>query len=157
MSQTVASSLSDSESVGSRPGIDFHPRALYILFATELWERFGFYTLLATMTLFLQDKVEGLSWTRDEATSLWSNCLMFVYMTPFLGGLIADQVLGYRRSIVIGGVVFAIGYFLLSLGSAAAFYASLVLIFIGTAFSSRIFDHGRQLLSRRQPASRCRI
>ena len=134
MSQTILPSASQSTTMGSRPGVDHHPKALYILFATELWERFGFYTLLATMTLFLQDRVEGLSWTRDQATSLWSNCLMFVYMTPFLGGLIADQFLGYRRSILIGGIVFATGYFLLSLGSATAFYASLVLIFIGNGF-----------------------
>jgi POT family proton-dependent oligopeptide transporter len=134
MSQTALSSPSQSPGAGSRPGIDFHPRALYILFATEMWERFGFYTIAATMTLFLQDKVEGLGWTRDQATSLWSNYLMFVYMTPFLGGLIADQLLGYRRSIVIGGIVFAAGYFLLSLGWAAAFYAALVMIFIGNGF-----------------------
>ncbi len=134
MSQTVVPSDSVSTTAGSRPGIDHHPRALYILFATELWERFGFYTLLATMTLFLQDKVEGLSWSRNDATSLWSNCLMFVYMTPFLGGLLADQLLGYRRSIVIGGIVFAIGYFLLSTGTATAFYISLMLIFIGNGF-----------------------
>lgn len=134
MSQTVVPTPSESPMAGSRPGIDYHPRALYILFATELWERYGFYTLLATMTLFLQDKVEGLSWERNDATAMWSNCLMFVYMTPFLGGLIADRILGYRRSILIGGIVFALGYFLLSSGSATAFYTSLVLIFIGNGF-----------------------
>jgi proton-dependent oligopeptide transporter, POT family len=134
MSQIVVPSTPGATPTGSRPGIDHHPRALYVLFGAEMWERFGFYTIAATMTLFLQDKVEGLGWTRDDATSLWSNYLMFVYMTPFLGGLIADQFLGYRRSIVIGGLVFVAGYLLLSLGWAASFYAALVLIFIGNGF-----------------------
>ena len=134
MSQIVATSPSESPNIGPRPGIDFHPRALYILFLTEMWERFGFYTIAATMTLYLQDKVEGFGWTRTQATDMWSYYLMFVYLTPFLGGLLADQLLGYRRSIIIGGIVFAAGYFLLSLGWLAAFYLSLVLIFIGNGF-----------------------
>ncbi len=132
MSQTVANVSSSAE--GSRPGIDHHPRALFVLFATEMWERFGFYTIAAVMTLFLQNQSEGFGWTRDQATGLWSNYLMFVYLTPFLGGLIADRVLGYRKSILIGGVVFVAGYMLLALGSVGAFYAALVMIFIGNGF-----------------------
>lgn len=116
------------------PGIDYHPAGLYILFATEMWERFGFYTVAAVMTLFLQDKVQGFGWTRAEATSLWSNYLFFVYLTPFLGGLIADVKLGYRLAVLIGGVVFAAGYFLLSAGIEAAFYAALVMLFVGNGF-----------------------
>ena len=65
MSQTVAPSASQSTTPGQIPGIDFHPRALYILFATEMWERFGFYTIAATMTLFLQDKSRGASAGRE--------------------------------------------------------------------------------------------
>src|SRR5438045_4004360 len=63
----------------SGPG---HPPGLYFLFATEMWERFGFYTAAAIMTLYLQRG--GFGWTKDEATSLWSNYLMFVYATPLL-------------------------------------------------------------------------
>ena len=95
------------------------------MFATEMWERYGFYTVLAVMTLFLQDRVEGFGWTRARATALWSNYLMFVYLTPLLGGLIADRLIGYRRCIVIGGVFFIAGYFLLSLGTIGIFYAAL--------------------------------
>ena len=116
------------------PGIDYHPGSLYVLFATEMWERFGFYTVAAVMTLFLQDKVQGFGWSKDEATVLWSNYLMFVYLTPFLGGLIADKYLGYRRSILIGGTFFVAGYLLLAMGSAGAFYAALVLLFVGNGF-----------------------
>ncbi len=134
MSQTVTTAAGSEPAGRSRPGIDHHPPALYILFATEMWERFGFYTLLAVMTLFLQDKVEGFGWTRAHATQLWSYNLMFVYMTPFLGGLIADQWLGYRRSILIGGVVFVVGYLMLAVRSVPAFYCALVLVYIGNGF-----------------------
>ncbi len=87
MSQSVATAADSKPAARSRPGIDHHPPALYVLFATEMWERFGFYTMAAVMTLFLQDKVQGFGWTRDQATGLWSYYLMFVYLTPFLGGL----------------------------------------------------------------------
>ena len=134
MSQSVTTAADSKPAARSRPGIDHHPLALYVLFATEMWERFGFYTLAAVMTLFLQDKVQGFGWTREQATDLWSYYLMFVYMTPFLGGLIADQWIGYRRSILIGGVVFIAGYLMLAMGSLAAFYAALVMVFIGNGF-----------------------
>lgn len=127
------STTADSESAVGQSK-ERHPRGLYILFATEMWERFGFYTTAAIMTLFLQDQVQGFGWTKSQATLLWSNYLMFVYLTPFLGGLIADRYLGYRPSIVIGGLVFVAGYFLLSLGSPASFYAALALIFVGNGF-----------------------
>jgi POT family proton-dependent oligopeptide transporter len=116
------------------PGIDYHPASLYVLFTTEMWERFGFYTVGAVMTLYLQNKTQGYGWSRKEATSLWSYYLMFVYLTPFLGGLIADRFLGYRRSILLGGIICVGGYFLLGTGSMSAYYAALVLIFIGNGF-----------------------
>ncbi len=131
MSQSVTTAADSKPAARSRPGFDHHPSALYVLFATEMWERFGFYTLAAVMTLFLQDKVQGFGWTRDDATDLWSYYLMFVYMTPFLGGLIADQWIGYRRSILIGGFFFIAGYLMLAMGSEAVFYGALVMVFVG--------------------------
>ena len=73
-----------------------------------MWERFGFYTAAAIMTLYLQRG--GFGWTSDQATSLWSYYLMFVYATPLIGGWLADQFLGYRRSVLIGGLLFVAGY-----------------------------------------------
>src|SRR6476469_5330954 len=113
------------ETVGAAKGR--HPLVLYIPFATEMWERFGFYIAAAIMTLYLQRG--GFGWTKDEATSLWSNYLMFVYATPLLGGWLADKFLGYRRSVLIGGLLFIAGYALLGLGSVALFYVALGLIF----------------------------
>jgi POT family proton-dependent oligopeptide transporter len=109
-----------------------HPRGLYILFATEMWERFGFYTAAAVMTLYLQRG--GFGWTKGQATSLWSNYLMFVYATPLIGGWLADRFLGYRRSVLIGGALFTGGYLLLGLGSIATYYFALALIFAGNGF-----------------------
>lgn len=109
-----------------------HPKELYILFATEMWERFGFYTTAAIMTLYLQRG--GFGWTRDQATSLWSNYMMFVYFTPLIGGILADRFLGFRRSVLIGGIVLACGYAALATGRIATFYPALALIFIGNGF-----------------------
>ena len=109
-----------------------HPRGLYILFGTEMWERFGFYTAAAIMTLYLQRG--GFGWTKPQATTLWSNYLMFVYATPLIGGWLADRFLGYRRAVLIGGIVFVAGYTMLGLGNPSAFYAALALIFVGNGF-----------------------
>lgn len=109
-----------------------HPAGLYILFATELWERFGFYTAAAIMTLYLQRG--GFGWTKDHATTLWSNYTMFVYATPLIGGFLADRYVGYRRSVLIGGVFFAAGYALLALGSEGLYYLALTGLFVGNGF-----------------------
>lgn len=117
---------------GNAPTRLRHPPGLYMLFATEMWERFGFYTAAAIMTLYLQRG--GFGWTKGQATSLWSNYLMFVYATPLIGGWLADRFLGYRRSVLLGGVLFAAGYTLLGLGSITSFYLALGLIFAGNGF-----------------------
>ncbi|GIW88363.1 MAG: dipeptide/tripeptide permease [Isosphaeraceae bacterium] len=109
-----------------------HPRELYILFATEMWERFGFYTAAALMTLYLQ--YGGFNWTARQAAGLWANYLMFVYATPLIGGWLADRFLGYRRSVLLGGLFFIAGYALLSLGKVSTFYLALGLLFVGNGF-----------------------
>jgi POT family proton-dependent oligopeptide transporter len=97
-----------------------------------MWERFGFYTAAALMTLYLQ--YGGFNWTTKQATGLWSNYLMFVYATPLIGGWLADKFLGYRRSVFIGALFFIAGYALLGMGQLATFYLALGLLFIGNGF-----------------------
>ena len=109
-----------------------HPKGLYILFATEMWERFGFYTCAAIMTLYLQRG--GFGWSKSQATSLWSNYLMFVYLTPLIGGWLADRFLGYRRAVLLGGLFFVGGYVLLGVGQLSTYYIALALLFIGNGF-----------------------
>ncbi len=109
-----------------------HPKELYILFGSEMWERFGFYTAAALMTLYLQ--YGGFGWKKADATTLWSNYMMFVYATPFVGGILADHFVGYRRSVVIGGILFVLGYGMLAAGQLATFWVALALIFVGNGF-----------------------
>jgi POT family proton-dependent oligopeptide transporter len=118
-------------SAPARHDPDRHPRGLYVLFATELWERFSFYTMLALFTLYLQDKAEGFGWTAAQATTLRANYLLFVFFSPIFGGWIADRLLGYRRTVLIGGFFFIAGHILLAFPSIQAVYAALVCLVIG--------------------------
>jgi POT family proton-dependent oligopeptide transporter len=117
--------------VHDRPDTGKHPRGLYVLFATEMWERFSFYSMLSLFTLYLQNKQEGFGWTLPEATSLYSNYLMFVYASPLVGGWLADRKLGYRRSVMIGGLFFMAGHLLLSFRSIPIVYLALVCLVVG--------------------------
>jgi POT family proton-dependent oligopeptide transporter len=99
-----------------------------------MWERFSFYTMLAMFTLYLRDADDGFGWTAAQATSLYSTYLMFVYASPLVGGLVADWKLGYRRSVMIGGVFFMAGHLLLAFRSVEAVYAALTCLVIGNGF-----------------------
>lgn len=111
-----------------------HPKGLYVLFATEMWERFSFYSMLAMFTLYLQDADEGFGWTSARATELYANYLMFVYASPLIGGWAADRKLGYRRAVMIGGLFFIAGHLLLSFRSLPVVYAALTCLVIGNGF-----------------------
>ncbi|MDQ3805187.1 MAG: peptide MFS transporter [Acidobacteriota bacterium] len=113
------------------PDLDKHPKGLYVLFATEMWERFSFYSMLALFTLYMQNTEEGFGWTADRATGLYANYLMFVYASPLIGGWLADKKLGYRRAVMIGGFFFMAGHLLLSFRSLTAVYAALTCLVIG--------------------------
>jgi proton-dependent oligopeptide transporter, POT family len=114
--------------------LDKHPKGLYVLFATEMWERFSFYSMLALFTLYLRDPEQGFGWTAEQATTLYSWYLMFVYASPLIGGIIADWKLGYRRSVMIGGLFFVAGHGLLSFHSLMFVYAALTCLVIGNGF-----------------------
>src|SRR5688572_8646874 len=108
-----------------------HPKGLYVLFATEMWERFSFYSMLALFTLYLQNPDEGFGWSAARATGLYANYLMFVYASPLIGGWLADKKLGYRKAVMIGGFFFMAGHGLLSIRSMTAVYAALTCLVIG--------------------------
>jgi len=118
----------------TRVDLDTHPKGLYALFATEMWERFSFYSMLALFTLYMQDFREGFGWTPAQATSLYANYLMFVYASPLIGGWLADKVLGYRKAVMIGGFFFMAGHGLLSIPALWAVYAALTCLVIGNGF-----------------------
>lgn len=119
---------------GGATGFAGHPKGLYALFATEMWERFSFYSMLALFTLYLRDPVQGFGWTAADATGLYANYLMFVYASPLIGGLIADKVTGYRKAVMIGGFFFMAGHGLLSIPALWAVYLALTCLVIGNGF-----------------------
>jgi POT family proton-dependent oligopeptide transporter len=123
-----------AENTGAVTGENKHPKGLYVLFGTEMWERFSFYSMLALFTLYLRDPTEGFGWTATQATSLYANYLMFVYASPLIGGLIADKITGYRKAVMIGGFFFMAGHGLLSIPALWAVYAALTCLVIGNGF-----------------------
>jgi len=109
-----------------------HPKGLKALFFTEMWERLGFYLMLGILYLYIIDTERGgLGFSNATAGEIYGTYLAFVYFTPFLGGMIADRYLGFRRSVFIGGLLMAVGYFALGVRSLPSFYAGLVLLCIG--------------------------
>lgn len=96
-----------------------HPKGLYTLFATEMWERFSYYGMRALLTLYLTAELVngGFGLDRDESLKLYAIFTGLVYLTPILGGWVADNFLGKRKTVYIGGFVMAIGQFLLAASS----------------------------------------
>ncbi len=92
-----------------------HPKGLFLLFGTEMWERFSYYGMRAFLVFYLTAKTMdgGMGWSTTDAISLYGTFTMLVYITPLLGGWLADNVLGQRRAIIIGGLLMAAGQFTL--------------------------------------------
>ena len=113
-----------------------HPRGLYVLFFTEMWERFGYYLMLGIFSLYMIDSVQngGMGFSATKKSDIYGTYLGLVYLTPFIGGLLADRILGYRRSIIIGALLMAAGYLGMALPGETAFYISLLLIIVGNGF-----------------------
>lgn len=124
-----------------------HPKGLYSLFFTEMWERFSYYGMRALLTIFLTAELAtgGFGLDRSESLSIYGVFTALVYLTPILGGWFADKILGQRKSILIGGLVMAVGQFMLA-GSAFVdlmgdletrknfFYLGLGVLILGNGF-----------------------
>ena len=112
-----------------------HPKSLYILFLTEMWERFAYYLMVGILLLYLiDDKTGGKGMTEKMGADIVGSFIALVYLTPFIGGLIADRYLGYIKSIFLGGTLMALGYFGLSFPGNTALYVSLFLVIVGNGF-----------------------
>lgn len=120
----------------SKNGQSNHPKGLYVLFFTEMWERFGYYLMLGIFSLYMLDNVEngGMGFSPGQKSDVYGTYLGLVYLTPFIGGLLADRVLGYRNAILIGGLLMAGGYLGLAIPGEQTFYISLLLIILGNGF-----------------------
>lgn len=113
-----------------------HPKGLYVLFFSEMWERFGFYLIIGIFSLYMLDSVDhgGMGFSPAKKSDIYGTYIGLVYLTPFIGGLLADRILGYRKSIIMGGLLMAAGYLGLSIPGEGTFYISLLLIILGNGF-----------------------
>jgi proton-dependent oligopeptide transporter, POT family len=114
-----------------------HPRGLYVLFFTEMWERFGYYLMVGILLLFLKDTIShgGRGMDNHMAADIVGSYVALIYLTPFIGGLLAARYFGYRRSIFFGGSLMACGYYLLAVPhSGSLLYVALGLVIVGNGF-----------------------
>jgi len=108
-----------------------HPKGLYYLFFAELWERFSFYGMRALLMLYM---TQHLLYSDDMSFGIFAAYGSLVYVTPLIGGIISDKVLGYRKSIILGGILMALGHFVLTIEHPITFYTSLALLIVGNGF-----------------------
>ncbi len=112
-----------------------HPKGLFILFLTEMWERFSYYGMRAILVLFLVAKTNednpGFGWTDGEAYALYGWYTMFVYVASIPGGILADRFIGQKKSVMLGGLLLCAGHGILAVEALWAFYTGLVLIVLG--------------------------
>ncbi len=112
-----------------------HPIGLYVLFFTEMWERFSYYGMRAILVLYLVGKTtdvnSGMGWSQAEALSLYGWYTMLVYVASIPGGIIADKVLGQKKSVMLGGLILVAGHGILAVTELWAFYTGLGLIIVG--------------------------
>ena len=113
------------------------PSGLFFLFFTEMWERFSFYGMRVLLVQFLTaeillgDPKGGWGWTSEQATALYGTYAMLLYLTPVLGGIIADKYLGTRRAVIIGSIIMTIGQLCLFLHSTTMFFVGLTCLIVG--------------------------
>src|SRR5881296_1850404 len=115
--------------IASDTGWFGHPRGLSTLFFTELWERFSYYGMRGFLILYM---VKALSFTDQHAGAVYGNYVSSVWLAAILGGVVADRWLGQYRSVLIGGILIALGHFALAFHPLPFFYAGLSLIVVGT-------------------------
>ncbi|HET7307230.1 MAG TPA: peptide MFS transporter [Gammaproteobacteria bacterium] len=115
-------------------GAMHHPRGLYTLFFTEMWERFSYYGMRALLVLFMVAAIkdDGLGLTDKTATAIYGLYTAAVYVTNLPGGWIADRLIGQQRAVFWGGVIIAIGHFTLAIPSEQTFFLGLVFVSLGT-------------------------
>ena len=108
-----------------------HPKGLYLLFGVEMWERFSFYGMRVLLMLYM---LKALEFSTEKAGSVYGLYTGLVYLTPLLGGYIADRYWGQRRAILVGGVLMMLGHFAMAVQSLPFFYSALALLILGNGF-----------------------
>src|SRR3954468_10166703 len=108
-----------------------HPRALAYLFFAEAWERFSYYGMRALLVLYL---TKSFLFGDKAAYAIFGSYTALVYTTPVIGGLLADRLLGFRKAVLLGGILMALGHFAMALQNLQVFYLALALLICGNGF-----------------------
>jgi proton-dependent oligopeptide transporter, POT family len=117
-----------------------HPSGLFVLFFTEMWERFSFYGMRVLLIQYLTAEVifgsarSGLGWSVESASALYGTYVMLLYLTPVFGGVIADKYLGSWKSVIVGALIMTLGHASMAIESNATFFIGLACLVIGTGF-----------------------
>jgi len=115
-----------------------HPAGLFVLFFTEMWERFSYYGMRAILVIFLTASMTGenpgWAWTRENALSLLGTYALLVYLTPILGGYIADRKIGYRLAVVIGALLMTLGHASMAVETPTFLYIGISFLILGNGF-----------------------
>ncbi|MEC8536718.1 MAG: oligopeptide:H+ symporter [Bacteroidota bacterium] len=115
-----------------------HPAGLFVLFFTEMWERFSYYGMRAILVIFLTGAVigdnPGWEWSTSAALSLLGTYAMLVYLTPLVGGWLADNKIGYRMAVVIGALLMTLGHASMAVETPASLYIGIALLILGNGF-----------------------
>ena len=125
---TVGNASSDSS-----PALFGHPTGLFNLFFAEMWERFSYYGMRALL-VFYMTKTAFLSYSDARAYTVYGAYTALVYMTPFIGGMLADRILGARIAVIIGGILMALGHLVMTIENSTTFYIALTLLILGNGF-----------------------
>lgn len=124
----------NKESIGQKQILG-HPQGLFYLFFAELWERFSFYGMRALLTLYMVNVIFEALATRDyAAAAVYASYGSLVYASTVIGGKISDSILGMRQSIFLGGILMALGHFVLAIENDIAFFLALAFIIVGNGF-----------------------
>src|SRR5436190_19435472 len=123
----MASPVSDPATVTAKPQRTFlgHPLGLYFLFFTEMWERFSYYGMRALLMPYMINYFRML---QKDASFYYKWYTSLVYLTPLIGGYLADRYLGNKRAVIIGAVAMAIGHFLMAFEAMPAFFSALAFL-----------------------------
>src|SRR3954468_14108005 len=122
-SREVRSAQREGPAVMERATVMGHPRGLYTLFFTEMWERFSYYGMRALLVLFLVDQTRGGFGLSDPvATAIYGIYTASVYLAALPGGWVADRILGARKAVWYGGILIACGHFTIALDPVESFY-----------------------------------
>ena len=115
-----------------------HPAALFVLFFTEMWERFSYYGMRAILVIFLTGAIlgdnPGWGWSSSAALSLLGTYAMFAYLAPLAGGWLGDKKIGYRNSVAIGAFLMTLGHASMAVETPTFLYIGITLLVVGTGF-----------------------